>query len=392
MGVFFVDEMREADLDRVAALEAMCHSKAKGRASFESDLANPVARCWVLREGVAGPRGDGRVVGYLVVWTTDVVEVIDIAILPELRGRRLAERLLARALKLGPTVLLEVRSSNEAAIRLYERFGFERTGLRRGYYSDGEDAVLMSRAARGVVGLEAPDESLRRRRERAAWVRGLYPILSDDVLDVRDFAAAAAIVAPSVSVLQLRFKESPDAVALKAAREVVAALAGWSGLLVINDRADLLRLVGEPPSTLLGLHLGQSDLPLGVARPLMEADAVLGFSTHDLGQLTEALVLPDAVAPDYVAYGPVFATGTKKNPDPVVGLDGLAAARRRIEELAGGGHRPPLVAIGGLDPERARMALEHADAVAVIGSLFGGGLAELRSRIESFSKVIGAHA
>ncbi|HRE90916.1 MAG TPA: thiamine phosphate synthase, partial [Myxococcota bacterium] len=71
---------------------------------------------------------------------------------------------------------------------------------------------------------------------------------------------------------------------------------------------------------------------------------------HDLGQLADALGLPDSVAPDYVAYGPVFQTGTKKNPDPVVGLEGLAAARRRVEELAGGAPRRPLVAIGGLDP------------------------------------------
>lgn len=380
MDGFIVDVMTAADLDEVAAIEAVSHSRAKGRDSFQSDLDNAVARCWVLR-------GEGRVVGYLVVWVTDVVEVIDIAISPELRGKRLAERLLVRALRFGPTVLLEVRASNVAAIRLYERLGFSRMGIRRGYYADGEDAVLMSRAVKVAGEVEASEDGLRVRRERAAWVRGLYPILSDDVLDVRDFAAAAAVLAPRVSVMQLRFKQSADGVALKVAREVVAGLAGWAGLLVINDRADLLRLVGEPPVVSLGLHLGQSDLPVGAARPLMPVDAVLGFSTHELGQLTGALAMPQAVAPDYVAYGPVFATGTKKDPDPVVGLAGLAAARRRVDELAGGGERPPLIAIGGLDPERAAMALEHADAVAVIGALFGGGLAELERRLDTFTRV-----
>lgn len=416
MDVFTVSAMTEADLDEVVAIEAVSHPKAKGRESFESDLKNDVARCLVLR-------GEDRVVGYMVVWVTDVVEVIDIAIAPELRGRRLAERLLARALRLGPTVLLEVRASNAAAMRLYERFGFARVGLRRGYYADGEDAVLMSRAVKVAGEVEASEDRLRVRRERAAWVRGLYPILSDDVLDVGDFAAAAAVIAPRVSVMQLRFKDSPDAVALRVAREVVARLAGWSGLLVINDRADLLRLLdvsretdlaapqgghgglplhgdgqayrsvgreghhggGRGVGPFLGLHLGQTDLPVGVARPLMSIDAVLGFSTHELGQLSEALLLPEAVAPDYLAYGPVFATGTKKNPDPVVGLEGLAAARSRLDELAAPGERPPLVAIGGLDPERAALALQYADAVAVIGALFGGGLAELERRLETFS-------
>lgn len=380
MDGFIVDVMTAADLDEVVAIESLSHPKAKGRESFESDLGNSIARCWVLR-------GGGRVVGYLVVWVTDVVEVIDIAISPELRGRRLAERLLVRALRLGPTVLLDVRASNMAAIRLYERFGFERMGTRRGYYADGEDAVLMSRAVKVAAEVEASEELLRARRERAARVRGLYPVLSDDVFEVGDFAAAAAVLAPRVSVMQLRFKQSADGVALKVAREVVARLAGWSGLLVINDRADLLRLVGEPPAMSLGLHLGQTDLPVGVARPLLPVDAVLGFSTHESGQLTGALAMPDAIAPDYVAYGPVFATGTKKDHDPVVGLSGLAAARRRVDELAGGGSRPPLVAIGGLDPERAAMALEHCDAVAVIGALFGGGLAELERRLDTFTRV-----
>ncbi|HRE90915.1 MAG TPA: GNAT family N-acetyltransferase, partial [Myxococcota bacterium] len=230
-GVFVVDAMTEADLDEVAAIERVSHARPKGRGSFESDLGNPVARCWVLREGRGAGRGAEAVVGYLVVWVTDVVEVIDVAIAPDKRGRRLVDRLtrlepdprgaLAEAFSLGERVLLEVRGSNISAIKVYERQGFVRVGVRRGYYGDGEDAVLM---ARDGVYAAGPSEARRAWRSGAALVRGLYPILSDDVLDVGAFAAAAAVVAPRVSVMQLRFKDSPDAVALKVAREVIEAL------------------------------------------------------------------------------------------------------------------------------------------------------------------------
>jgi ribosomal-protein-alanine acetyltransferase len=377
-----VTPMTLADLDEVVAIERLSHPIPKGRESFEHDLANPVARCWVLCEGT-------RVIGYLVVWVSDVAEIIDIAIHPEYRGKKLADRLMARACGLGLEVVLEVRAHNHSARRLYERHGFVQVGVRKGYYADnGEDAFVMRRDARGdVVARPERPEQPEQGASRAHLVSGLYPILSDDVLPARDFAAAARILAPHVTVIQLRFKVAADDVALPAMREVAAALTHWEGLLVINDRADLLMLlVSERPGP-LGLHIGQDDLPLPVARRLIGDEVVLGFSTHDPAQLESALA---SRVPDYVAYGPVFGTTTKKNPDPVVGLTGpagLSGARDLV------GRSCPLVAIGGLTPERAKEVSQYADAVAVIGALTGGGLGELPQRLETFlPSITGARA
>jgi thiamine-phosphate pyrophosphorylase len=89
---------------------------------------------------------------------------------------------------------------------------------------------------------------------------------------------------------------------------------------------------------------------------------LIGYSTHNLDQLRDA----DSSSADYVAFGPVFATASKQNPDPVVGLEGLRAARKLT--------RKPLVAIGGITLENARAVLEAgADSVAVIRDLVGAG-------------------
>lgn len=201
-------------------------------------------------------------------------------------------------------------------------------------------------------------------------VRGLYPLLSDDLLAPESFAEAACALAPHVSVIQLRIKHLEDRDILGVARAVVAALTAWPGLLVINDRADVLRLLAADRTEradwakgalgpALGLHLGQDDLPPAVARSIIGPEPVLGWSTHDLAQVAAAQDLPI----DYLGFGPVFGTTTKANPDPVVGLEGLSAAARAS--------RLPLVAIGGLDAPRARACLDAgARAVAVVSALF----------------------
>jgi thiamine-phosphate pyrophosphorylase len=91
-----------------------------------------------------------------------------------------------------------------------------------------------------------------------------------------------------------------------------------------------------------GVHLGQDDLPPAAARALLGAGAVVGLSTHNLAQV-EAAVAAGGI--DYLAFGPIFATASKRDPDPVQGLDGLRAARARSPW--------PLVAIGGIDAATA---------------------------------------
>ena len=110
------------------------------------------------------------------------------------------------------------------------------------------------------------------------------------------------------------------------------------------------------------MHVGQGDLAPGDAKRVLGADGWVGVSTHTEAQVRAA----DAGAADYVAIGPVFATGTKADAATVVGLDGVRAARALTEK--------PLVAIGGITLANCRSVREAgADAVAVISGLFVPG-------------------
>ena len=138
--------------------------------------------------------------------------------------------------------------------------------------------------------------------------------------------------------------------------ERLAALAGGARLIV-NDRADVAAMVGAG-----GVHVGQEDLPVEPARKICGGAVWVGVSTHNLEQLRAA----DATSADYIAVGPIFPTGTKVNPDPVVGLEFLRAAR--------GITRKPLVAIGGITVESAQAVYQAgADSVAVIRDLMAAG-------------------
>jgi len=156
-----------------------------------------------------------------------------------------------------------------------------------------------------------------------------------------------------VRILQIRHKGFLS-------REILEAIERMSGmcrdagvLFVVNDRADLARLMGA------ALHLGQDDLPPSAARKVTGPDLIVGFSTHDEAQLRAAAQEPV----DYLALGPIFGTATKENPDPVVGVDEL----RRLRPLTD----RPLVAIGGITRANARAVLDAgADSIAVIGDLF----------------------
>jgi len=153
-------------------------------------------------------------------------------------------------------------------------------------------------------------------------------------------------------MLQFRHKgHFSRAVFTEAARMAQMCLAAGA-LFVVNDRADIAALLDA------ALHVGQDDLLPRDARKVLPARLGLGLSTHNEAQLREACEEPV----DYVALGPIFATHSKDNPDPVVGLKEL----QRLRAIA----NKPLVAIGGITRERALAALHAgADAVAVIRDL-----------------------
>ncbi len=198
----------------------------------------------------------------------------------------------------------------------------------------------------------------------------LYPIV--DASCFREyaglFAAAEELVAAGCTLLQYRDKSGNARQMLDQARELRARL-GPSVKLIMNDRADLCLAAAFD-----GLHIGQDDLSPESARRIIGPDRRLGVSTHNPEQLAEA----DKTSADYLAIGPVFATSSKVNPDPTVGLEGV----RRARELT----NKPLVAIGGITRSNARSVIDAgADSVAVISDL----LRDPRKSAEEFLKVLG---
>jgi thiamine-phosphate pyrophosphorylase len=183
------------------------------------------------------------------------------------------------------------------------------------------------------------------------------------IVDVSCFAAplrtTAAIVdyakdiaAGGATLIQYRNKVGNTREMLSHAREIRRAL-GDNVTLIMNDRADICIAAGYQ-----GVHVGQEDLSPESARTVIGPDRILGASTHTLEQLEQA----DAGPADYIAFGPVFATASKRNPDPVVGLDGIRAARAATKK--------PLIAIGGVTRANARSVIDAgADSVAVIADL-----------------------
>ena len=159
------------------------------------------------------------------------------------------------------------------------------------------------------------------------------------------------MIAGGASLIQLREKVAPSREFYDAALEVMAIARDSDVRIIINDRVDIALAVGAH-----GVHLGQTDLPPDRAREILGPKAIIGFSTHSHKQAREAIRQPV----DYIAVGPIYATSTKTDHEPIVGIDGLRQVRSSIQDF-------PLVAIGGITGENAASVLSSgADSVAII--------------------------
>lgn len=183
----------------------------------------------------------------------------------------------------------------------------------------------------------------------------VYPILDTAALakaGVEVLVAAQAMLAGGAEILQFRHKSFWSAEVVELAGRTGEFCRQAGAQFVINDRADYAALLDA------GLHVGQEDLAPGDARRVIGSRALLGFSTHNLDQFTAALAEPV----DYLAFGPVFPTKSKENPDPVTGLELLSELRLMTPK--------PLIAIGGITLDLApRVWSAGADSVAVISDL-----------------------
>ena len=181
----------------------------------------------------------------------------------------------------------------------------------------------------------------------------LYAILDPQLSETPVTELAAELAAAGVGLIQLRDKQSPWSHIFDTARELTAILAPKDVRFVLNDRPDIAAMLNCG-----GVHIGQRDLPVEDARKICGPAQWVGVSTHNLDQLRHA----NESSADYIAIGPIFPTSTKQNPDPVVGLDFIRAARAIT--------RKPLVAIGGITLERSEdVFLAGADSVAIIRDL-----------------------
>ena len=164
---------------------------------------------------------------------------------------------------------------------------------------------------------------------------------------------ADRLVEAGVELLQYRDKHGSAGRILDSSQALAARFVPKGVRVIVNDRADIAAMAGAA-----GVHVGQEDLPVDEARKICGAPLWVGVSTHTLEQLRAA----EATSADYIAVGPIFPTGTKANPDPVVGLEFLRAARQIT--------RKPLVAIGGITVESASEVYRAgADSIAVIRDL-----------------------
>lgn len=205
----------------------------------------------------------------------------------------------------------------------------------------------------------------------------LYALFDPSIARGMGGEAVIQAVEGGVSLVQLRVKDTSSRQFLENALMIRSALASQTVPLIINDRVDIALACGAD-----GVHLGQDDLPVEAARRIMGDEAIIGLTVRSE---EEALRAPLDVI-DYVGLGGVFATTSKANDTPPLGLDGFRHLASLLKE-----RRPdlPICAIAGITPQNCGAVIKAgADGVAVISALFAKenprlAAAEMLAAIES---------
>ena len=189
---------------------------------------------------------------------------------------------------------------------------------------------------------------------RSHSLSGLYVILDPSVCPARPMVEVlTTAVEAGASLFQYRNKTASMKEAYMEALALRRAAAKAGVLFIVNDRCDLALAVDAD-----GVHLGQEDLPLDMAKKVMGPDKLIGISTHNPYQVREAT----AGKPDYLGFGPIFNPGSKQGHDPVVGFEGLRAMRS-LTSL-------PVFAIGGIQIDQVGEVMRAgANGVAIISAI-----------------------
>ena len=184
----------------------------------------------------------------------------------------------------------------------------------------------------------------------------IYPITDTALSSLSHTEQVKRLVAGGATLIQLREKNNSGRAFYADAADAIRIARLTGANVIINDRIDVALALGAD-----GVHLGQTDMPVAAARRLLGKAAIIGFSTHNIEQVKAALKLPI----DYLAFGPIFPTQSKRNPDPIAGLDALSIIRSINSRL-------PLVAIGGIDKSNVvRVLSRGADSAGIISAIVG---------------------
>lgn len=182
----------------------------------------------------------------------------------------------------------------------------------------------------------------------------IYPITDTEISGLSHAEQVGRLIAGGATLIQLREKRQPAGDWYADALEAAQLCRESNILCIVNDRVDIAMAIGAD-----GVHLGQDDMPVAVARRLLGSEKIVGLSTHSIEQLEAAL----REEIDYAAIGPIYATSTKTDHEPVIGPEMLLNAAKMAGNV-------PLVAIGGISRVNLPAVFEAgASSAAMIGGI-----------------------
>ena len=206
---------------------------------------------------------------------------------------------------------------------------------------------------------------------RKSALNGLYALTDTRLSGMSHYETAAALLEGGARIIQLRDKGITPLELYETARRIAALCRGFGALFIVNDRADIAVASGAD-----GVHLGQDDLPLELARRVCGPSLIIGISTHTIEQAIEA----ERGGADYIGFGPIFGTATKDTGYTPRGLSMLAKVRAAV--------KIPVAAIGGITAGNAGDVLRAgADMLAVASAVQIGGDVEVATG--RFVEIIG---